>query len=254
MLRSSGWIFHPLFLYERYVIFMYVLTADEATEYLKEIVSSDRIVRLQGNVYVLKHPTYAQQRDADKLQAVVTNTLLKDPTVLTKSQARKILVERLEAMGKNESYLEKQQQIQVKLAKILADSTDEKQAKEAVTSSDKMLSLINSAINQLPEDELAVIQDMQEIEELQVRLYSGTVEHIASTEKDLYLLSMCVYNEKGNLVWGIGQDGTNLVTEETNIELVNELQQEFIKFLTGLPTPIQVTISYEDVEDKLKKE
>lgn len=236
------------------MIYVYVLSADEASEYLKEITNRDRIVQVKGNAYVLSLPTAKQQRNADKIQALITSNLLQDKNIPTKSQARKVLIDRLKEMGKDETYLEKQNHIQQKLAKILADNTNEQQAKQATVNPNAMVSLINNAIGQLSDDDVAVLQDMQEIEELQVRLYSGTVEHMAALEKDLYLLSFCVHDAQGELVWGMDDEGNNLIDEEADIELVQELQQEFAKFLTGLPSPIQITVEYEDVKDKLKKE
>jgi ribosomal protein L36 len=236
------------------MVYMYVLSSDEASDYLKEIVNKDRIIRVKDTIYVLCLPTTKQQRDADKIQALITSNLLQDKNIPTKSQARKILIERLKDMGKDETYLEKQSQIQQKIAKILADNTSEKQAKQATVNPNAMVSLINDAIHQLSDDDVSILQDMQEIEELQVRLYSGTVEHMAAMEKDLYLMSICVHDADGNLVWGMDNEGNNLIDNDPDIERVQELQQEFAKFITGLPSTIAVTVDYEDIKDKLKKE
>lgn len=253
MLESSGRISVRFFIMKG-MIYVYVLSADEASEYLKEITNNDRIVQVKNKVYVLSLPTAKQQRNADKIQALITSNLLQDKSIPTKSQARKILLDRLKEMGKDETYLEKQSQIQQRLAKILAENTNEQQAKQATVNPNAMVSLINNAVGQLSDEDISVLQDMQEIEELQVRLYSGTVEHMAALEKDLYLLSLCVHDAQGKLLWGVDEEGNNLVDEEPDVELVQELQQEFAKFLTGLPSPIQITIDYKDVQEKLKKE
>lgn len=224
---------------------MIELTQEQLTDFLEEIKTSQRIIAIGVNIVVVCKPTAKTKNDSKIVYSKILTHLLADG-VPSKAECRKLLLEKIKASGKDPRVLENREAISRKIVDSL-QNLNEELAPEALMHPQGLIQLIHKTTAVLTSEERAQMEELAELEELEVSLMTNAAEVLAAAERDLFLLQRCILKADGTPYWPTDES----IHAETDLDFLTRVQEEFQRFLMGLPLLFEATIP-EDVREKIK--
>lgn len=223
------------------------LDENQVTEFMREIRTGERIVSIldeqgEDHILVFKKMSRAIEVNMRVVYTRMYQTYLK-AGVPTRSDARKTFFSLMESNGVDpNTFEEKRQAIQKKLAEHLSERADETNVKDIAQSAEKLVQVISQNIRTLSPDEMALLNVIAENEQLEASILSNCAESLAEADAQLYLMSETVFKADGKKLWA----DFNEATAETDLVFLTRLREEHQRFLQGYPLFFQVTLPSPD--------
>lgn len=212
------------------------LSKDQVTEYMQEIKDRSRFVAIGDSIIVLQRPTNKIKTDARIVYAKTLTFMLKEG-IPCRADMRVILKDKIVDSGKDPMILERREAIAKKLVESLSD-LDEALAPEALLHPKGLLNLINKTTAKLTQEERQQMEELAAMEDLETALLSNSAEVLAAAERDLYLLHRCVFTDDGRQLW----PDFDALHNEFDTEFTAKVQEEFQRFMIGLPMLFEVVM------------
>jgi hypothetical protein len=192
------------------------LSYDEIEEYLCKIFTGEEYLEVGDETLVLRAPTNKVRQKAYLVYKKAYNNALEDG--LLSNQELEELIERRQLISAEEIVRLKKLQGQLEAQEILLGKTNRVRANQE---------RIKTAINRIKHE----ISEIQFKKQSKMMLSADTK---AEEEKSFYICSRCVFREDGTLFWSSYKEACN----ETNMTLRDAILLAFLRFNSGLPTPI----------------
>lgn len=212
-----------------------VLDTEQATEFMAEISSNTRFISVEDALYILKQPTERIVSSGRLVYAKTLTTLLKEG-VPSRSEMRSILIQKIKESGKDPAILDARAGLMERIAKALQSELPSGSAENLVTSINSLSSLVTQAFSRLSSEDQHLCAQLADHEELEAALMGNCAEAIAASERDLFILSECVFTENGAPLWA----DHAAMAQETRLAFVQTISEEFQRFVLGLPLLFEV--------------
>lgn len=219
---------------------------EQMTEYLAEIQDRARIVEIDGEIFVLKHPTEQILNDGRLIYAKLLAEYLQQG-IPSRAEMRALLIKTITASGKDPAILDKRQSLMQKLADGLQEAVSQEAVVKAATNVVDFMNVVDQAMTKLSAEDRQLMAQAADVEELELGLMGNCAEALSATHRDLYILSRCAYTKHGKLLWTNFDD----IHQEQNLALLSDLADEFQRYLAGMPMIYEVIVpSPEVVKEK----
>ncbi len=219
-----------------------LLDTEQITEYLTEIQERCRIIQVDNTVYVLKYPTEQTMNEGRILYAQLLAQLLTQG-VPTRAEMRNLLIKALKAAGKDPEILERRQALMQKLADSLQETIQQEEVAKAASNVVDFMSIVDRAMVKLTQEDKQLMAQAADVEELELGLMGNCAEAISATQRDLYILSRCVYTAKNKNVW----PDFDSINNEQDLAMLSDVADEFQRYLSGLPLVYEVELPSPEV-------
>lgn len=207
-----------------------VLDPEQSTEFMAEISSNTRFINVEESLFILKQPTERIVSSGRLVYAKTLTTLLKEG-VPSRSEMRTLLIKKIKDAGKDPAILDARAGLMERIAKALQTELPAGSAENLVTNIGSLSTLVTQAFSRLSAEDQHLCAQLADHEELEAALMSNCAEAIAATERDLFILSECVFKETGEPLWASHSD----MAQETRLAFVQTISEEFQRFVLGLP-------------------